>query len=142
MSAVGGEARFSPSAAVFCAAAVCIVAIGVMGPRAIFGCALCGLVLVRFYWRLKRDWSMSAVELHAFARQLSRMVYLLLYLVVGLTLLPCVALRQGFSGPPKALQGYLACALAALVLIRVMEAARTHRKPPWAQLHSRSRSLA
>jgi hypothetical protein len=142
MPAVSGEARFSPSTTVFCAAAICIVAVGVMGPRAIFGFALCSLVLARFYRRIKHDRPMTAVELHALSRQLSRMVYLLLYVVVGLTQLSSVALRQGNSGPPKALQGYLVCALAALVLIRIIEAACTHRKPPWPHLQSRSRSLA
>jgi hypothetical protein len=142
MSATNVGARFSPSVVLFCAAAICIVAIGVMGPRAIFGFALCSLVLVRFYWRVRNDWSITAVEIHAFSRRLSRMVYLLLYLVVGLTQLLAVALGQALSAPPRALQGYLACALAALVLIRAIEAACTHRKPPRTHLHSKSRSLA
>jgi cytochrome b561 len=52
--------------------------------RTLFGLLLWGFVIARFYWRAKHSWPMPLVDIREFSRALSRMVYLLLYLVVGI----------------------------------------------------------
>jgi cytochrome b561 len=79
--------------------ALIAVAIGVLGlqadslPRqaveaginihALFALLLCGLVFARCRWRLERSPRMRAVDIRELSRHLSRIVYLLLYLVIG-----------------------------------------------------------
>jgi type IV secretory pathway TrbD component len=79
--------------------ALLAVAIGVMGllgaswPRqmleswinihALFGLLLCGLALARCRWRVKHSPRLLAADIRELSRHLSRIVYLMLYLVVG-----------------------------------------------------------
>jgi cytochrome b561 len=79
--------------------ALFVVAIGVLGlfgaswPRqmleswinihALFGLLLCGLVLARCPRRLVRSTPMLRADIRRLSRHLSRIVYLLLYLVIG-----------------------------------------------------------
>jgi hypothetical protein len=81
-----------------CIAAIA-VAIGVLGllgaswPRqmleswinihALFGLLLCGLVFARWRWCLAHSSRMLPVDIRGLSRHLSRIVYLLLYLVLG-----------------------------------------------------------
>jgi hypothetical protein len=80
--------------------ALVAVAIGVLGligtswPRqmleswidihALFGLLLCGLVFSRCWWRVKHSPRMLPDDIRELSRHLSRIVYLLLYLVVGM----------------------------------------------------------
>jgi cytochrome b561 len=81
-----------------CVALVAVV-IGVLGllaaswPRqmfeswinihALFGLLLCGLVLSRCWWRVKHSPRMLPADIRDLSRHLSRIVYLLLYVVIG-----------------------------------------------------------
>jgi cytochrome b561 len=51
--------------------------------HALFGLLLCGFVLARCQWRLKHSPRMLPTGVHELSRHLSRIVYLLLYVVIG-----------------------------------------------------------
>jgi hypothetical protein len=51
--------------------------------HALFGLLLCGLVLARCRWRVKHSPPMSPADIRQLSRHLSRIVYLLLYVVIG-----------------------------------------------------------
>jgi cytochrome b561 len=86
--------------ALFGCIALVAVAIGVLGligaswPRQVleswinihvlFGLLLCGLVFSRCWWRVKHSPRMLPADMRELSRHLSRIVYLLLYIVVGL----------------------------------------------------------
>jgi cytochrome b561 len=85
--------------ALFGCVALITVAIGVLGlqrdawPRqmlessinihTLFGLLLCGLVLARCRWRVQHSPRMLPDEIRELSRHLSRIVYLLLYVVIG-----------------------------------------------------------
>lgn len=50
----------------------------------LFGLLLCGLVFSRCWWRVKHSPRMLPADMRELSRHLSRIVYLLLYIVVGL----------------------------------------------------------
>jgi cytochrome b561 len=54
-----------------------------MNIHALFGLLLCGLVLARCWWCVKHSPRMLRTDIRELSRHLSRMVYLLLYLVIG-----------------------------------------------------------
>src|SRR5271156_1334976 len=47
--------------------------------HALFGSLLCGLVLVRYQWRVRHSPCMLPADIRELSRHLSRIVYLLLY---------------------------------------------------------------
>jgi cytochrome b561 len=49
----------------------------------LFGLLLCGLVLARCRWRVERSPRMLTADIRELSRHLSRLVYLLLYVVIG-----------------------------------------------------------
>ena len=51
--------------------------------HALFGLLLVGLVIARFYWWLKHTPPAQNADIRRFSRQLSRLVYLVLFLVIG-----------------------------------------------------------
>jgi cytochrome b561 len=51
--------------------------------HALFGLLLCGLVLVRYQWRVRHSPGMLPTDVRELSRHLSRIVYLLLYVVIG-----------------------------------------------------------
>jgi cytochrome b561 len=51
--------------------------------HALFGLLLCGLVLARYQWRVRLSPRMLPADIGELSRHLSRIVYLLLYVVVG-----------------------------------------------------------
>jgi cytochrome b561 len=53
------------------------------GVHALFGLLLVGLVIARFYWWLKHTPPAQNADIRRFSRQLSRLVYLVLFLVIG-----------------------------------------------------------
>jgi cytochrome b561 len=85
--------------ALFGCAALLVVAIGVLGLldgsrlrqilessiniHALFGLLLCGLVLGRCQWRVRHSPRMLPTDIRELSRHLSRIVYLLLYVVIG-----------------------------------------------------------
>jgi cytochrome b561 len=52
----------------------------------LFGLLLCSLVLARYQWRVNHSPRMRPVDVRELSRHLSRIVYLLLYVVVGVRL--------------------------------------------------------
>jgi hypothetical protein len=86
-------------AALYGCIALLAVVIGVLGllgalwPRqmleswinihALFGLLLCGLVVARCRWRVKHSPRMPPADIRELSRHLSRIVYLMLYLVIG-----------------------------------------------------------
>jgi cytochrome b561 len=80
-------------------AALLVVVIGVLGLldgswlrqmleswiniHALFGLLLCGLVLARYQWRVRHSRCMLPTDVRELSRHLSRIVYLLLYVVIG-----------------------------------------------------------
>ena len=51
--------------------------------HALFGLLLVGLVIARFLWWLKHSPPVQKADIRRFSRQLSRLIYLVLYLVIG-----------------------------------------------------------
>jgi hypothetical protein len=51
--------------------------------HALFGLLLCGLVLARYQWRVRHSPCMLPTDIRELSRHLSRIVYLLLYIVIG-----------------------------------------------------------
>jgi len=51
--------------------------------HALFGLLLCGLVLVRYQWRVRHSPGMLPTDIRELSRHLSRIVYSLLYVVIG-----------------------------------------------------------
>jgi cytochrome b561 len=92
--------------------------------RALFGMLLWGLVIARFHLRLKRYAPMLPADIRTLSRQLSRMVYLLLYLVIGVGQLIDAAAYLWRGGASdfrlENFQAFLACGFVALLMIRLM----------------------
>jgi cytochrome b561 len=98
--------------------------------HALFGLLLWGLVVVRFRWWLRNFPSAQAVDIRQFSRRLSRMVYLVLYLVTGaMVVINIMGALQDDVRPARDLallrptpdsQAFLVYGLIALVLIRVL----------------------
>jgi cytochrome b561 len=51
--------------------------------HALFGLLLCGLVLARYQWHVRHSPCMLPADIRELSRHLSRIVYLLLYVVIG-----------------------------------------------------------
>jgi cytochrome b561 len=136
--------------------ALLVVVVGVLGllrgswPRrmlefwinihALFGLLLCGLVLVRFRWRIKHSPRMPQPRIRELSRHLSRIVYLLLYVVIGARAIIGILnslwhggavdfnlFDQRFQGPDYAgfnpkddFQLLIASGLFALIFVRVL----------------------
>ena len=88
---------------------------GVMGLHALFGSFLSVFVIAAFYRRVRHAPPMQMAELRNFSRSLSRLVYLLLYVVFGAVLLANMPVW-----PTRDLRATLGYGIAALVMIRVL----------------------
>ena len=142
--------------ALYACTAIVTVVIGVLGllgaswPRqtlesrvnihALFGLLLCGLMFTRCQWSVRHSPSMLPTDIRLLSRHLSRTIYLLLYLVIGVRELIAIfssvcdggaadfhLYDQGFRGPdydsfnPKDdFQLFLASGFIALVFLRVL----------------------
>jgi cytochrome b561 len=125
--------------------------LGASGPRqmfeswinihALFGLLLCGLVISRCRWRVTHSPTMLPADIRELSRHLSRIVYLLLYVVVGVRQVIGILnsvwhggavdfnlLDDYFrNGPDRAswnpkddFQLFLAAGLFALIMVRVL----------------------
>ena len=104
----------------------------IVGPRvnvyAIFGLFLCTLVAVRFHRGLQCAAPIYQTDIRDLSRELSRMVYLSLYMVIGIRqiiglaywLRPVGALEFGKFAAAEDIQAVVAYGLAGLLLIRVL----------------------
>jgi cytochrome b561 len=138
MTAHISSSRLASTRTLFCSMASLVV-LGVIGltydswlegtpvswisVRTLFALLLWGFVIARFYWRVKHFWPMSLVEIRELSRGLSRMVYLLLYVVVGINQLLGIRHVIWYGGalePAAGLQPFLAYGLVAVIMIRVL----------------------
>jgi hypothetical protein len=108
--------------------------------HALFGLLLCGLLFSRCWWRVKQSPRMLPADIRELSRHLSRIVYLLLYSVVGLSQLVSILdsiwhvgavgfnlFDQRFRGPDYAgfnlkddFQLFLATGFSVLIIVRVV----------------------
>jgi cytochrome b561 len=105
-----------------------------------FGVLLCLMVVAQFHAANLQAIALSGSSLHAFCRGLTRLVFLVLYVLFGVNGLVHVTATlwnnsmQGSAQPaqllpPESLRVYLAYGVAALIIIRVLEAWMAHRSP-------------
>jgi len=108
-------ARERTLAALYGCYALATVAIGVLGlfgdswsrqaieccinVHALFALLLCGLVLARYRWLVERSPRMRSAEVRALSRHLSRIVYLFLYVVIGMRELVRILNSLWHGGP-------------------------------------------
>ena len=109
--------------------------------HALFGLLLCGLVIARYQWRVEQSPRMKPTDTRELSRQLSRIVYLVLYVVIGVREMIGIvnSLWHGGSvdfnlfderfrnGPDRAgwnpkddFQLFIASGLVALIFVRVL----------------------
>jgi cytochrome b561 len=94
---------------------------------ALFALLLAGLLVARFRWWLKYSPPVGTADIRLFSRQLTRTVYLVLYLIIGAKQVVSIcggyqaeggAQNLGMLEPTS--QVFLVYGLIALVLIRVL----------------------
>jgi hypothetical protein len=138
--------RARQNAARYCGLGGLVVLVGVLGLlpdswltgivqsktvfHALFGLLLCGLVVARYRWWLQSTPPAHPLDIRQFTRRLSRMVYLVLYLVTGaVEVINVIGARQDGILPARELallkpsadsEAFLLCGLFALVFIRVL----------------------
>jgi hypothetical protein len=104
----------------------------------LFGMLLCGLVVARCLWQVRHSPQMLQTDIRALSRHLSRIVYLVLYLVIGVRQTLGV-LRHGpdYAGfnPQDDFQIFLASGLCVLFLIRILAFRLWLRSDPAAARH-------
>jgi cytochrome b561 len=83
---------------------------------ALFGALLLGLIAVRFHWHVRHFPPAHSADIRDLSRRLSRMVYLLMYLLIGARQL----IGPGRLEPSPDLQAVLVYGLIALIAIRVL----------------------
>ena len=87
-----------------------------------------GLIAAKFHWWLKCSAPVSAADIRLFSRGLSRMVYLVLYLIIGVQQIANLVgglqtnsvAGQGLGMLKPTSQVFLLHGLLALILIRVL----------------------
>jgi hypothetical protein len=108
--------------------------------HAAFGLLLCLMVVMQFHAADSSAVPLSCAGLQAFCRGLTRLVFLLLYVLFGLDGLVHAAAMWWNSGmqgsarpatirPPESLQDYLAYGVIALAMIRLLGARIPQRSP-------------
>jgi cytochrome b561 len=94
--------------------------------HAVFGLLLWIMVVAQFQQRTRAPDLMQEANIDSSCRQLSRAVYLLLYLVFGADLIIRAMLHPSIAQPPENLRDYLAYGVLALLTLRAMAA--RHRR--------------
>jgi cytochrome b561 len=100
--------------------------------HAAFGVLLCLMVIAQFHTANLQAIAMSGPCSHAFCRGLTRLVFLILYVLFGLNEIVYVvaalwnnglhgSAQQAILLPPESLRVYLAYGVFALLIIRVLE---------------------
>ncbi|HEX3951906.1 MAG TPA: hypothetical protein VHW95_18805 [Steroidobacteraceae bacterium] len=108
--------------------------------HAAFGVLLCLMVVMQLHAAKSRRIPLSGARLHAFCRGLTRLVFLLLYVLFGLNELVHAAAtlwNNGLQGsvhpatlqPPESLRDYLAYGVVALAMIRLLGPRIIQRSP-------------
>lgn len=105
--------------------------------HAVFGTLLWIMVLAQFHQRASLSNLMHGADMHAVCRQLSREVYLLLYVLFGVNQLIRAgvilwngrmhgAFTHAILQPPENMRDYLAYGVVALITIRALAAFQRH----------------
>jgi cytochrome b561 len=95
----------------------------------LFGALLWASVVARFYGRLRRSPRMQPADIRVFSRHLSRLVYLLLYILAFFNLaigFLRAAPHSTFLARAEGFQSYLVWGFVALITIRVLAALCHH----------------
>jgi hypothetical protein len=93
--------------------------------HALFAVLLCGLVLARWWWCIGHSAQMLPADAHQLARHLSRIVYLCLYLVIGVREVVGIPYSLWHGGvvdfnPKDDFQLFFASGLFALMFVRIL----------------------
>ena len=91
--------------------------------HALFGALLWGSVIAGFYFGARRPSRSPGLDVHAFSRQLSRRVYLVLYVLMFFNLAIDVLggePHRSMLRTAEDFRSYLACGCVALVTIRLL----------------------
>jgi hypothetical protein len=102
--------------------------------HALFGVSLCAAVSTHFYKGMKHAPLASSQDIARFSRSLSRKIYLLMYVLLGLRL--AMGLDRPLPQPAEGFRDYLIGGVLALILVRVL-AARWVRTAGFTPLESR-----
>lgn len=96
--------------------------------HALFGLSLCAAVFTHFYKSTNHVPPATSQDIARFSRSLSRKVYLLMYVLLGLRI--AMGLDRPLLQPAAGFRDYLICGILALVLVRVLAARGKSLKPP------------
>jgi hypothetical protein len=105
--------------------------------HALFGLLLCTAVLTHFYNRMNHVPHATLPDIAKLSRGLSRKIYLLMYVLLGLRI--AMGLDRPQPQPAEGFRDYLICGILALILIRVL-AARWQRVIGFTPLESPPRA--
>jgi cytochrome b561 len=111
-----------------------VLAVGLLGLiqenlHLLFGVLLWAWVVARFYRRVRQAPAMSAGDIRTLVRELSRYVYLLLYVLMFFRIASSIlraAPHRPLFGPTEDFQSYLACGVIALATIHALAALLRH----------------
>jgi hypothetical protein len=112
--------------------------------HALFGLLLCAAIFTHFHKRMQHAPLATPGDIAAFSRGLSRRIYLLMYVLLGLRIAmgldrPIMGLDRPRLLPAEGFRDYLICGVVALVLIRAL-AARWQRTTRFMPLASQPRA--
>jgi cytochrome b561 len=92
--------------------------------HALFGALLCGFVMARLYFGVRRrPLHGPAIDIHVFSRRLSRQVYLVLYVLMFFSMAIDILRGEPHRSMLRAAEdfrSYLACGCVALVTIHIL----------------------
>ena len=96
--------------------------------HALFGLSLCAAVFTHFYKSMSHAPTGTSQDIARFSRHLSRKIYLLMYVLLGLRI--AMGLDRTLAQPAAGFRDYLIGGVLALVLVRVLSARGRSLKPP------------
>jgi cytochrome b561 len=85
-----------------------------------FGLLLCGSIIARFSWGMANLGNASRAEIDGFSRLSSRLVYVLLYSLLGISQMARLMSAEPHWDNGAAFRPYFVCGMAALVFIRLI----------------------
>ena len=91
--------------------------------HALFGALLCGSVMARLYFGVRRPLRGPAIDIHVFSRRLSRQGYLVLYVLMFFSMAIDILRGEPHRSMLRAAEdfrSYLACGCVALVTIHIL----------------------
>jgi hypothetical protein len=134
LASLARELRAKAGAALHANLPMLVLAVGLLGLirgnlHVLFGTLLWICVVARFYRRVNQAPAMLPDDMRTLVRGLSRLVYLLLYVLMFFRIaigIMRTAPRRPIFGPVEDFQSYLACGLIALATIHALAALYRH----------------